>query len=74
MVRKRATSVRAPPEPTRRGRSRRNDRNTYATTTEEQDIEEDATKDQPVATEELPVPEPTLEQVLQQLQAQLQST
>jgi hypothetical protein len=36
--------------------------------------EEDATEDQPMATGEQSVPEPTSEQVLQQLQAQLQST
>ena len=40
---------------------------THATATEEPDIEEDATEDQPVATEEQPVPEQTPEQVLQQL-------
>ena len=65
MARKRATSARTPPEPSKRGRPRCNAHNTYATATEELDIEEDATEDQPVATEKKRVSEPTLEQVLQ---------
>jgi hypothetical protein len=69
MARKRAAPARAPSKPTRRGRPRRNARSTYATTTEELDIEEDVAEDQPVVIEEQLVPESTLEQVLQQLQA-----
>ena len=65
MARKRAASAKAPSEPTKRGRPRRNAHNTYATATEELDIEEDATEDQPMATEKKRVSEPTLEQVLQ---------
>jgi hypothetical protein len=65
MARKRAAPARAPPEPTRRGRPRRNARSTYATATKELDIEEDAAEDQPAVIEEQPVPESTLEKVLQ---------
>jgi len=65
MVRKRVASARTPSETTRRGRPRRNSHNTYATATEEPDIEEDAAEDQPAATEEQPVLEQTPEQVLQ---------
>ena len=74
MSRKRTALARALSEPSRRARPRRNARSTYATATEEPDIEEDAPEDQPMVTEEQPAPEPTPEQVLQQLQAQLQST
>ena len=71
MSRKRTALARALSEPTRRARPRRNARSTYATAIEELDIEEDAAEDQLVAIEEQPALEPTLEQVLQQLQAQL---
>jgi hypothetical protein len=74
MARKRSAFARAPSEPTRRGRPRRSTHSTYATTTEELDIKEDAAEDQPAATEEEQSQEPTPEQVLQQLQAQSQST
>ena len=71
MARKRAASASAPLEPSRREGPRRSARSTYATTTEDQDLEEDVAEEQPMATEEQPAPELTPEQVLQQLQAQL---
>jgi hypothetical protein len=73
MARKRAAPARTPVEPTTRGRPRRNIRSTYASAPENQDIEELVAEDQPVAAGEQPVPDPTLQQVLQQLQAELQN-
>ena len=74
MARKRAASARVTLEPVARGRPRRNARSTYASASEDQTIEEPIVEDQPPIAEEQQAPDPTLEQVLQQLQAQLQST
>ena len=52
----------------------RNTHNTYASTLEYQVVEEPIIEDQPPAAEEQQALDPTLEQVLQQLQAQLQIT
>ena len=46
----------------------------HASALENQDVKEPAAEDQPVVAEEQPVPNPTLEQVLQQLQAELKNT
>jgi hypothetical protein len=73
-ARKRAASARTLTEPSARGRPRRNAHSTYANAPEDQVVEEPAVKDQPPAAEDQPAPDPTPEQVLQQLQAQLQST
>jgi len=74
MPRKRAAPNRTPTEPSTRGRPRPNTRNTYASALEDQVVEEPAVEDQPPAAEDQQASDPTLEQVLQQLQAQLQST
>ena len=74
MARKRGASARAPTEPVARGRPRRNIRNTYASALENQDVEEPTAEDQPIAAKGQPIPNPTLEQVLQQLQNELQNT
>ena len=56
-----------------RGRPGRNARSTYATASEDQAEEQNTIEDQRPASEEQQAPSPTLEQELQQLQAQLQS-
>ena len=56
-----------------RGRPKRNARSTYATASEDQAEEQNAVEDQPPVSEEQQAPSATLEQELQQLQAQLQS-
>jgi hypothetical protein len=74
MARKRAASTKTPTEPLTRGRPRRNTRSAYASAPKDQVVEEPTVEDQPPATEDKQALDPTLEQVLQQLQAQLQST
>jgi hypothetical protein len=69
MARKRVTP--AITEPTARGRPRRNARSTYASAPENRDVEEPLPEDQPMVAEEQPAPNPTPEQVLHQLQAEL---
>jgi len=73
MARKRAASARTPTEPSTRGRPRRSARSTYASAAEDQVVEEPVVEDQPPVGEDQPASDPTPEQVLQQLQAQLQS-
>ena len=74
MARKRAASARATSEPVARGRPRRKARNIYASALEDQTIEVPIVDVQPPTAEEQQASNPTSEQVLQQLQAQLQST
>ena len=74
MPRKRAARTRTPTEPSTRGRLRRNTRNTYASALEDQVVEEPVVEAQPPVAEDQQASDPTPEQVLQQLQAQLQST
>jgi hypothetical protein len=74
MPRKRVASTSTPADPAPRGRPRRNARNAYASALEDQVVEEPTVEDQPLAAEDQPNPDPTPKQVLQQLQAQLQST
>jgi hypothetical protein len=62
--------VRAPPSPRARGRPKRNTHSTYATNDEDHLEEEPVIEEQPSASE---VQDPTPDQELQQLQAQLQS-
>ena len=57
-----------------RGRPRRSVRSAYASILEDQVEEEPTVEDQPPTGEDQPALDPTPEQVLQQLQAQLQST
>jgi len=57
-----------------RGRPRRSAHITYASALEDQVVEEPAVENQPPTSKDQPASNPTLEQVLQQLQAQLQST
>ena len=73
MTRKRAASARAPADPAPRGRLRHRAHSIYATTLEDQATEKPIVEDQPQASEEQQAPNPTPEQELQQLQAQLQS-
>ena len=54
-----------------RGRPRHSTRSTYASAQEDQGVEEPVVEDQPLTAEDQPAPDPTPEQVLQQLQAQL---
>ena len=74
MLRKRVASTRTLAEPSTGGRPRRNNRNAYASALEDQVVEEPVVKDQPLATKDQQASDPTPEQILQQLQAQLQST
>jgi hypothetical protein len=74
MVRKRAAPSNASTQPAARGRPRCNARSTYANIPKNQDIEEPIVEDQPLVAEEQLAPNPTPEQVLQQLQAELQNT
>ena len=74
MARKRAAFARTPAEPSTKGRPRRSARSTYASAPEDQVVEEPAVEDQPPAAEDQQALDPTPEQVLQQFQAQLQST
>ena len=74
MQRKRVAPTRTPAEPSTRGQPKRNTRSTYASAPEDQVVEEPAVEDQPPAAEDQQALGPTPKQVLQQLQAQLQST
>jgi hypothetical protein len=74
MPRKRAAPTRTPMELSTRGRPRRTTRSAYASAPEDQVVEEPTVEDQPPATEDQQAPDPTPEQVLQQLQAQLHRT
>ena len=74
MARKRTASTRTPAEPSMRGRPRRNARSAYASAPEDQVIKEPMVEDQPPTAEDQQALDPTPEQVLQQFQAQLQST
>ena len=73
IARKRAAFARIPVEPSMRGRPRRSARSTYASTPKDQVKEGPTVEYQPPASEEQQAPNPTPEQELQQLQAQLQS-
>jgi hypothetical protein len=74
MARKRAPPSNASAQPAARERPRCNARSTYASILENQDIEEPIVEDQPLVAKEQLAPNPTPEQVLQQLQAELQNT
>ena len=74
MAKKRAASARTPVEPSTRGQPRHSVRSAYASVLEDQVQEEPMVEDQPLAGKDQPASDPSPEQVLQQLQAQLQST
>jgi len=73
MARKRAASAMASRDPAPRGRLRCRACSTYATAAEDQATEEPIVEDQPPASDNQQAPDPTPEQELQQLQAQLQA-
>jgi hypothetical protein len=54
-------------EPVRRGRPRSIAHSTYASAPENEDLEEPIAEDRPAVAKEQLAPDPTLEQVLQQL-------